>query len=370
MSSRIVFTMLLTLISHTSAVPAQDDSHAKDLSKIYQKVVDSVVYVEVGNPFKRTGSGSGVVLHADGYIATAAHVVDQADVIRVTFHDDSFCMATIVTMARSQDLALLKIEKLPEGVRPATLGMAFKVAAGQPVFCIGAPYDLRFSITSGVVSAVREDLGTIDLAWKNPTRMIQTDTAINPGNSGGPIFNDDGEVIGIAVSTLRDASGIGLAVPVDLIRRYLVDEAVPFGGVVYLRVTPEFASLMNWRPKEALIVERVQLGSLAEESGLRGGRIQAEFKGLTVMLGGDVIYLIGGHPVSDYEHVREYLRALTEKDEIRMTVLREGQMVELHAPFKILAPIPSIVLPTANAPLEADPVKLPQKADWFLRKDR
>jgi serine protease Do len=200
--------------------------------------------------------------------------------------------------------------------------------------------------------------------------MIQTDTAINPGNSGGPIFNDDGEVIGIAVSALRNASGIGLAVPVDLIRRYLVDEAVPFGGVVYLRVTPEFASLMNWRPKEALIVERVQLGSLAEESGLRGGRIQAEFKGLTVMLGGDVIYLIGGHPVSDYEHVREYLRALTEKDEIRMTVLREGQMVELHAPFKILAPIPTIVLPTANAPLEAGPAKLPQKADWFLRKDR
>ncbi len=370
MSTSMIFALLLALVWHTSPVDAQDGSPVSDLSRMYQQVAASVVYIEVGSPIERTGSGSGFVLHADGYIATAAHLVDQADIIRVTFHDESFCLATIVTMSRSQDVALLKVEKLPDGVRPATLGVASQVMAGQPVFCIGAPYDLCFSVTSGIVSAVREGLGSIDLAWKHPSRIIQTDTAINPGNSGGPIFNCDGEVIGIAVGTLPNAEGIGLAVPVDLIRRYLIDEAVPFGGVVYLRCTPQFASLMNWHPEEALIVERVQRGSLAEQSGLRGGRIQAKFEGLTLMLGGDVIYSIGGHPVSDYENVREYLRALTAEDEIKMTVLREGQMVEIQAPFRILDPIPNIKLPAANASLQTAPAKLPQKADWSFRTSR
>jgi S1-C subfamily serine protease len=85
-------------------------------------VVASVVYIEVGNLLERTGFGSGFILHADGYIATAAHVVEDADIVRVTFHDETFSKARIVTMSRAQDLALLKVEKIPGAEAPASTG--------------------------------------------------------------------------------------------------------------------------------------------------------------------------------------------------------------------------------------------------------
>jgi serine protease Do len=365
MLARITAALLVGLAWHPIALRAQDGPAPIGLPETYQQVVRSVVYIEVGNLLERTGSGSGFILHADGYIATAAHVVEDADIVRVTFHDETFTQASIVTMSRAQDLALLKVEKMPDDVQPENLGVMSQVTSGQPVFCVGAPHDLRFSITSGIVSAVRDDLGMIDFDPQRPSRMIQTDTAINPGNSGGPIFNHGGEVIGIAVATLADADGIGWAVPVDLIRRYLIDQAVPFGGVVYLRVTAEFTSLMNWRPSEALVVERVQLGSLAEKSGLRGGQVRADFGRLSMMVGGDVIYSIGDHPVSDHQQVRDYLRALTEEDEIEMTIWREGELVELSAPFKILDPIPNIEIPGAGAPASTGPGRLTQKARWY-----
>ena len=136
------------------------------------------MYIEVGNFLERTGSG--FILHEDGYIATAAHVVEDADIVRVMFHDETFAQARIVTMSRAQDLALLKVEMMPDDVHPANLGVMSTVTPGQPVFCVGAPHDLRFSITSGIVSAVRDDLGMVDFDAQIPSRMIQTDAAINP----------------------------------------------------------------------------------------------------------------------------------------------------------------------------------------------
>ena len=364
MLALIKVAFVFGLATFPTLLHAQINATSNGLADTYRQVVGSVVHIEVGTLLSKTGSGSGVILHKDGYIATAAHVVAESVVIAVTFSDDSFREASIVTLCREQDLALLKVEQIPESAHPAKLVMASKVTPGLPVFCIGAPYDLRFSITSGIVSAVRDNLGPVDLTWRLPSRMIQTDTAINPGNSGGPIFNYDGEVIGIAVSVLNKADGIGWAVPADLIRHYLIDQAVPFGGLFYLRVTPTFTSLMNWKPEEALIVESVQDGSLAAEAGLRGGRLRTEIGGLSVLLGGDVIYLIGGHSVSEYAKVQSYLRGLTQKDEIRMTILREGKMMELHVPFKILELIPSIQVPGAEMSSTSEPVKQNKKTRW------
>lgn len=342
MSVRLSAVLLLCLASPT--LFAQDSDVHVGVSDTYQQVVPSVTYIEVGNVFQKTGSGSGFVLHAEGYIATAAHVVEDADLVRVAFHDGTTAEAKIVTMSRAQDLALLKVEELPEGVEPARLADVSKIRLGQPVFCVGAPYDLRFSITAGIVSGVREKHQPSELQLHLPSRMIQTDAAINPGNSGGPIFNHEGEVIGIAVASLPDAEDIGWAVPVDLIRPYLIDQAVPFAGVVYRRVPEEFSRLMNWHPAEGLLVERVQMESFAQQSGLRGGMVSASLDGLSLMLGGDVIYSIGGHPVSEHEQVRDYLRGLTEGDWIKVTVWRDGEMIKLSAPFSILHPVPSIEL--------------------------
>ena len=96
------------------------------------------------------------------------------------FHDETFAQARIVTMSRAQDLALLKVEMMPDDVHSANLGVMSTVTPGQPVFCVGALHDLRFSITSGIVSAVRDDLEMVDFDAQIPSRMIQTDAAINP----------------------------------------------------------------------------------------------------------------------------------------------------------------------------------------------
>ena len=93
MLARIAIVLLVGLFARPAVLHAQSGSPPIDFSEVYQQVVSSVVYIEVGNPMERTGSGSGFILHKDGYIATAAHVVEHADVIRVTFHDESACFA-------------------------------------------------------------------------------------------------------------------------------------------------------------------------------------------------------------------------------------------------------------------------------------
>ncbi|MEM9481017.1 MAG: trypsin-like peptidase domain-containing protein [Verrucomicrobiota bacterium] len=329
-----------------TSVNAQSSTTGVDFAKAYEEAVDSVVYIETGNyvgeELEVIGFGSGFILHKDGYIATAAHVVESRDVIGVQFHGhDDFVAATIVNISLAEDLALLKVDGLPESAKVAKLAEIESIRPAQPVFCIGAPRGLKFTVTTGVVSAIREYREN-DYQLYMPQRVIQTDVAINPGNSGGPIFNTSGEVIGVAVLVRTDSENIGFAVPTDLVCKHLVKEAIPFAGVIYRRLSAQDAEMLNYYPADALLIERVQPGSLAEKAGLRGGTLEVMIGDSNVILGGDVIYEIGGNAISDIAAVRDYLRNVYEGEEINCLILRGGEVLEAKASFEFLIPLPDL----------------------------
>lgn len=349
----VAATWLLSL----APSPGQEATKTTNFRDVYKQVVSSVVYVEagefVGRGIRTFGSGSGFILHAEGYIVTAAHVVESADAIRLAFHNGEQAEAMIVNMSQAQDLALLKVDKLPKGTTVAKLADAAKLQPAQPVFCIGAPHGLRFSVTAGVISGIREYQPS-EYELHMPTRMIQTDVAINPGNSGGPIFNGKGEVVGVAVQRW-EAENIGFAIPTDLIHQHLIDEAIPFAGVFYRRLSKEATAALNYPPGEAILIERVQIDSLAYKAGLRGGTVAVKIGETSVVLGGDLIYKIGGRSLADISAVRKYMHGLKKDDPVTCTIWRQGQFHKVAASFDMLAPVPP--LESSSKPKSEQPSK-------------
>lgn len=279
------------------------------------------------------GFGSGVLLHPGGFVATAAHVVDEAEAIEVQWRDGFKADARVVTLSRTEDLALLKVEQVPPKAVVAALGDSDKLKPGHRLFAIGAPYGLEHSLTAGVVSALRHNLSR----GLTPKHLVQTDVPINQGNSGGPLFNEKGEVVGIASFILsRSGGSVGLnfAVPSNTVRHRLFEEALPYIGVA-LRIIPrDIAELFNWPVDAAFLVEVVRPGSPAEAGGLRGGKVEAEVGGNEVRLGGDLIVAVNGVPATEPDKVAKALRALKAGERIRYDVLRAGKplVVEVEVP--------------------------------------
>jgi serine protease Do len=235
-----------------------------------------------GEPQK--GIGSGFIISSDGYVLTAAHVVDDAESFTVTLLDPrgwpEEVQATLVGSDAQTDCALLKLEttrKLPF----LTLGSAKDVEVADWVVVIGSPYGLDRSVSVGVVSAK----GRTDIIPGSRTSFvdfIQTDAAINPGNSGGPVLGLDGRVIGIANAVNTTGQGIGFAVPVD-VARAVVDDLRLHGhvrrgwlGLSVVDLTPDVARNFGRPSYSGVMVSDVVAGSPAQRAGLRAGDIILE----------------------------------------------------------------------------------------------
>ena len=185
---------------------------------MYRRILPSVVTIQTGS--RRggdQGSGTGVVINADGSILTAAHVVAGATRIRVFFADGTEARADVVASEPERDIAVLKADKAPEVIVPAVMGGGAGV--GDEVVAVGHPLGLTNSLTSGVVSGLGRSI-PID---KNDRLedLIQFDAAVNPGNSGGPLLNRNGQVIGIVTALANPSDqgyfvGIGFAVPIGI----------------------------------------------------------------------------------------------------------------------------------------------------------
>lgn len=284
-------------------------------------------------------TGSGVLAHADGFVVTAAHVVDAAEAIEVIWLDGFRSPARVVTLSRTEDLALLKVDATPPKAVVATLGDSSALKPGMRLFAIGAPYGLEHTLTSGVVSALRDN----DRPGLRPRQVVQTDVSINQGNSGGPLFNERGEVVGIASYILTQSGGsVGLnfAVPSNTVRQRLFDEALPYIGVGLRFIPREIAELFNWPVEAGLLVETVRPGSAAAKAGLRPGPVASDVGGNRVQLGGDLIVEVNGVPASERAKVAAALRALKAGDVIRYGVLRAGRpvLVEVEVPAGLDVP--------------------------------
>lgn len=248
---------------------------------------------------ERQSMGSGLIVSSDGYILTNHHVIDGADEIIVRLNDRRELEASVVGTDPRTDMAVLRIEA--DELPVVRIGNSADLKVGEWVFAIGSPFGFEYSVTSGIVSAKGRSLPR-----ENYVPFIQTDVAINPGNSGGPLFNMDGEVVGVNSQIYTRSGGfmgVSFAVPIDMameVFEQLRDEGqVSRGwlGVMIQEVNRDLAETFGLsRPYGALVAE-VMPDSPAAEAGLRSGDVILEFNGEEISRSSDLPHRVGRAPV-------------------------------------------------------------------------
>ena len=239
--------------------------------------------------------GSGFILWDDGYVITNAHVVKGAKEISVRLQDRRELAATIIGVDEPSDVALLKIEA--KNLPAVKVADVKKLRVGEWVMAIGSPFGFDYSVTAGIVSAKGRSLFT-----EQYVPFIQTDAAINPGNSGGPLFNLDGEVVGVnsqIYSQTGGNSGIAFAIPIDVVlsvAEQLKDKGrVTRGwlGVVVQEVTRDLAKSFGLAKAEGALVARVVPGSPSADAGLKSGDIILTFNGQPLVISNALPPMVG-----------------------------------------------------------------------------
>ena len=263
--------------------------------------------------FKRQGTGSGVIISADGYIVTNHHVVEGAEEVLVTLADQREFKAQVVGRDPKTDLAVLKVET-KEKLPVATLGDSEALRVGDWVIAIGNPFGFTHTVTAGIVSAKDRVIGAGPY-----DDFIQTDASINPGNSGGPLFNTRGEVVGINTAIVPQGQGIGFAIAVNTAKP-LIPQLVSKGevtrgylGVNIQSITPELTRALALEDRQGALVTDVMPGTPAEKAGLKRGDVIVAFNGKEVNSSRDLPPMVAHMPVGQ---------------EATITVLRQGKQHE------------------------------------------
>ncbi len=282
--------------SAAARVPRGDRFDEREMPELFRRFFRDMPHPRP-QPRNRPTLGSGFIISSDGYILTNNHVVENADDIIVSLQDRREREAKVVGADTLSDLALLKIDASDlVGVK---LGSSEKLQVGEWVVAIGSPFGFEYSVTAGIVSAKGRSLPDSN---QNYVPFIQTDVAINPGNSGGPLFNLDGEVVGINSQIFTRSGGfmgLSFAIPIDValdVVEQLKDKgSVSRGwlGVLIQRVNRDLAESFGLdRPSGALVLQ-VYSDSPAESAGLREGDIIIEFNGMKIDLSADLPHVVG-----------------------------------------------------------------------------
>jgi serine protease Do len=265
-------------------------------------------------PFESESLGSGFIVSEDGYVVTNAHVVEDADEIVVRLSDRRELVAKEIGHDLHTDIALLKIEA--ERLPVLKLGNSDELKTGEWVLAIGSPFGFDHSVTAGIVSAKGRSLPS-----ENYVPFIQTDVAINPGNSGGPLFNLDGEVVGInsqIFSRTGGFMGLSFAIPIevamDVIEQLKTEGVVSRGwlGVYIQEVTYDLAQSFGLDRPTGALVARTLPRSPAQAAGLRPG---------------DVILSYDGEEVPDSAALPPMVGATRAGEEVKLEILRDGERI-------------------------------------------
>ncbi|HEX5635003.1 MAG TPA: trypsin-like peptidase domain-containing protein, partial [Gemmatimonadales bacterium] len=269
--------------------------------KLFESAAPSVAYITTQALARRglfvaevaQGAGSGFVWDEKGHVVTNFHVVSGATKVQVQLDAGRTYDAQVIGAAADYDLAVVRLEKIPPGLRPIALGSSKDLRIGQTVYAIGNPFGMARTLTQGIVSALDRQLPTSDI--REIAGVIQTDAAINPGNSGGPLLDSAGRLIGVttAIRSPSGAStGVGLAIPVDLVNR-IVPQLIARGrapqpGIGIIPFHPEIVARAG---VNGVVIQRIQPNTPAAQAGLqpfdeRSGSL------------GDVIVGVNGRPVA------------------------------------------------------------------------
>lgn len=260
--------------------------------------------------FKRKGLGSGFIFSEDGYIVTNNHVVERATDIKVILQNGDSYPAKVIGTDPKSDLALLKIE--PKTKLPAVkFGNSDRLEIGDWVLAIGNPFGLGHTVTSGIISAKGRSLGL-----GSYDDFVQTDAAINPGNSGGPLFNFQGEVIGVNTAIIAGGQGIGFAIPVNMAKN-VVSQLRNGGkvvrgwiGVYVQQVTPEIAESLELGDDDGALVADITEGGPADKAGLKRG---------------DIIIELNGNKIDQMPDLPKLVASYSPGTKTKLKVLRDGK---------------------------------------------
>ena len=320
------------LVNHElpDTLPTNDTGKSLTESEVYALTVNSVVGITTeattnvfGQQAVSASAGTGFILSEDGYIITNQHVVEGADTIKVALYNGESYDAELVGGDSSYDIAVLKIEA--EGLQAVSVGNSDELQVGESVVAIGNPLgELTWTMTNGIISALNREINT-DGSAQNIQTMIQTNAAINSGNSGGPLFDMDGNVIGVtsakysgSTSSGTTIEGLGFAIPINDALRVAYD-LVEYGYVktaylgIQIRDLTAEASGYYGLPVGPR-VEVVEEGSCAEKAGVQVGDIITNFNGVAVESRNDL---------------SAQLKKVNAGDTVEMVVYRNGDEVTL-----------------------------------------
>ncbi len=312
------------------------------LASLYQQVLPGVVAIRTD-----TGLGSGFVFDDEGHVVTNQHVVDGANTVEVDFSSGFKSHGTVIGSDGDADVAVIKVDAPAEEIHPLAIGDSSILQVGESVVAIGNPFGLNGTMTLGIISG----LGRTQPAHQatgggffSTADIIQTDAAINPGNSGGPLFNLNGEVVGINQSIQTDNfnqttgnavnSGVGFSISINLVKRivpFLIRDGkyeYPYLGISSNELGLAEIEALGLNTYTGAYVISVTPGGPADQAGIRAGAAPTSIQGLNA--GGDLITALDGKPVTTFDDLLSYL--ITNKspgDTVVLTVLRDGQAVDI-----------------------------------------
>ena len=321
-----------------------------DFTYAAESAVDAVVYVKVkatqaapempgsifdfffgmpqqGAPRQRekVGSGSGVIIREDGYIVTNNHVIEGATEIEVTLNNNEKYSAVLVGTDPATDVALLKVEA--KGLPFIPFADSDKLRLGEWVIAIGSPYDLRSTITAGIVSAKGRSMPNYTGEFKIES-FIQTDAAVNPGNSGGALVDKAGRLVGIntaIISQTGSYTGYSFAVPSNIVKKIVYD-LIDFGsvkramlGITMQPIDDKIAEELKLSSRNGVYIVEVLKNSAADKAGLKKG---------------DVLVAVDSVKITSPSSVQEVVSRFSPGDKAELTVIRDGKEKTFEVVFK------------------------------------
>ena len=286
-------------------------------------VTTKTVGVDFWGPVAQEGSGSGVVIDAKrALVITNAHVVGKAQQVEATLANGQSYPVKVIGLDPDIDLALLRIENPPADLIAVELGDSSTLDVGQRVLAIGNPFGYRRTLTTGIVSSLGRTIPTE--SGRTIADAIQTDAPINPGNSGGPLLDTAGRLVGLntaIVSRSGESSGVGFAIPVNLVKRSVPD-LIRFGRVLRPKIGVALEDTeLGWP-----VVDYVLPGSPADKAGLSGVRTKVQMgavvRTLVDVTQGDFILGVNGRAVRTKEEVLEEISKTAEGGSLELLVRR------------------------------------------------
>lgn len=303
------------LPSNLPSVPGLTNSQ---ISQISDKCSPSTVFISSAgvidgffNQQISLGDGSGIIISNDGYIITSASIVNSGTNINVTLNDGQEFPATVIASDSQSDIAVLKVEAT--GLNPAVLGTSQYLSVGDPILAIGSPLGPKIinTVSYGIISGINNN---VSLRNGSSMNLLQTDANISPGNAGGPLFNANGEVVGIVIANVSSDANISFSIPIDDVKPLLSNFLNTPGDKSALRQNTPMIGITGTNESYGVVVETISEDSPASKAGMKIG---------------DVIIKADGTPVTTIEKINELKASHSRGDTMIFTIFRDGETLEL-----------------------------------------